>query len=375
MRILILSDSDSPHTIRWAKAISQKDYIVGIFSIHKPDRILYSDTPSISLFSFNASRELQIKREAAFSKLYYIGATLLLKNVINKFKPNIVHAHYASSYGLLGALSGFHPLIVSVWGSDIYNFPDHSFIHRTLIRFNLSKADKILSTSNIMKKKTNKYTSKNVIVTPFGIDVDKFCPQKVKSLFEPNDLVIGTIKTLEKKYGIEFLIKAFLILKEKYREDSLKLLIVGSGSQEQYLKKMVNDFGIQNSTIFSGYISNDFVQNYHNMIDIYVAVSTEDSESFGVAILEASSCSKPVIVSNVGGLTEVVEDHKTGFIVEKENAESIVEAIEVLLNDENLRNELGRNGRNKVIKEYNWKDCVERMISIYNSTMSNINNK
>ena len=101
------------------------------------------------------------------------------------------------------------------------------------------------------------------------------------------------------------------------------------------------------------------------MLDIYVAVSIK--ESFGVAVLEASACSKPVVVSNVGGLPEIVEDGITGFIVEKENPEVLAEALEKLILDIDLRIQMGKNGRNKVINEYNWKDSVAAMISIYES--------
>jgi len=138
------------------------------------------------------------------------------------------------------------------------------------------------------------------------------------------------------------------------------------------LKSMVEELKIQEDVVFTGYISPDKVQDYHNMLDINVSPSTEDSESFGVAILEASACGKPVIVSNVGGLPEVVDNEKTGFIVENKNANAIAEAIEKLLTDPSLREELGKNGRLKVLNEYNWNDSVNKMNAIYNSYSSRV---
>ena len=90
--------------------------------------------------------------------------------------------------------------------------------HRLIIKYNLSKADQILSTSQTMKKEIEKFTKKNIIVTPFGIQIDKFYSQKVQSLFNSDQLVIGTIKTLERKYGIEYLIRAFRIVKNRLLE-------------------------------------------------------------------------------------------------------------------------------------------------------------
>ena len=125
----------------------------------------------------------------------------------------------------IGALSGFHPYIISVWGSDIFSFPHYSKLHLFLLKFNLSKADIILSTSKVLKKETEKFTGKSILITPFGIDTEKFLPKDVNSLFNKEDIVIGTIKTLEKNYGIEYLIKAFSLVKDKYPYKSLKGIV------------------------------------------------------------------------------------------------------------------------------------------------------
>jgi len=145
------------------------------------------------------------------------------------------------------------------------------------------------------------------------------------------------------------------------------LLIVGKGSQENILKSLTIKLGIQDDTVFTGFINYDKVPEYHNMLDIGVFASIEDSESFGVAVLEASACAKPVIVSNVGGLPEVVEDGKTGFVVEKQNPEILAKALLNLVDDEELRIQIGQNGRNKVILQYSWTESVNKMLAVYNS--------
>lgn len=363
MRILLLADSNSPHTLRWSKSIRNQDHTIGIFSLHTADSSLYSDTPDISLFSLNASRELQTKNETNLSKLIYLSARKKVKQIIKEFKPDIVHSHYASSYGLIGALSGFHPYVISLWGGDIFSFPKKSVVYKQILKFSLSKADKILSTSKIMKEETKKYTDKEVLLTPFGIDVDRFIPDKINKFFKDDDFVMGTIKTLEKNYGVNFLIEAFAIVKKKFPDKPLKLLIVGKGTQKESLEEMVRELGIEKDTIFTGYVDHNNVQDYHNMLDIYVAMSL--LESFGVAVLEASACGKPVIVSNVGGLPEVVENGKTGFIVEKGNSKALAEALSKLICEPDLAVKMGNEGRNKVIREYDWKESVNKMISIY----------
>jgi glycosyltransferase involved in cell wall biosynthesis len=371
MKILLISDPAAAHTMKWANALNDKGFNIFLYGLSNFNKFSYS--PDIKLESLYVPERIKNNSSTTFSKIIYLKAIRNLKNIIEEFKPNILHAHYASSFGLLGALTGFHPYIISVWGSDIYEFPNASRIFSTILKFNLSKADRILSTSRAMLEETKKYTDKEIILTPFGIDTNKFTGRKVNSLFDEKDLVIGTIKTLQKNYGIEYLIRAFEILVKKYPEKSLKLLIVGEGEQRKYLETLVDQLGIKNVTIFTGYIEPDKVDNYHNMLDIYVAVSL--AESFGVAVLEASSCSKPVVVSNVGGLPEVVENGKTGFIIEKGNFAALAKILEKLVLNPELRKRLGNNGREKVVREYDWTDSVNKMVHIYESIMINKKNK
>lgn len=371
IKILFLSDANSPHTIHWANSIMTSGHSIGIFCLHKIDSTLYSDFKNIKLYSLNVSRDLQSTAEDNFSKLIYLKAVQKVKRIIGEFKPDIVHAHYASSYGLIGALSGFHPYIISMWGSDIFRFPNYSFLHKTVLKFNLSKADKLLSTSFIMSSEAKKYTMKDIIVTPFGVDLNRFKPKTVNSIFVDTDIVIGTIKTLEKIYGIEYLIRAFKIVKTKLPDKQIKLLLVGEGTQRKVLENLAIELNLLDDIVFTGYISHDEVENYHNMLDIYVAVSIQ--ESFGVAVLEASACGKPVIVSNVGGLPEVVDNGKTGIIVEKENPDELANALIILITNSELKNEMGKNGRMKVSKEYNWQNSLKMMLSIYNECLNSRN--
>lgn len=364
MKILLLSDCNSVHTIKWATSLAEKKLQVVVFSLGCL-KVKDYELTSVKIIAVGN----KISRDGLKDKLQYLRALPKLKKTIEIEKPNIVHAHYATSYGLLGALSRFHPFVLSVWGSDVFDFPQKSKIHRLLVKYNLKKADKILSTSQVMAKETRLYTNKEIEVTPFGIDMEAFKPREVNKLFKAEDIVIGTIKTLEEKYGIRYLIDAFKVLVDKYPELPLKLLLVGGGSLENKIRDKIKNLGIENTVKLTGNVPFEEVVRYHNMIDIYVALSVLDSESFGVAIVEASACETPVVVSKVGGLPEVVEDGITGIVVPKENVEKAAEAIEKLLLNKTLREQMGKAGRERVKKFYNWKDNVIQMIDIYNKVL------
>lgn len=367
MKLLLLSDPNSPHTIKWATSLAKNNINILLFGLGKLDVVDYDGLTNIEVKTLN---EIVTRNEGALSKIKYLKALPYLKKIIKEYKPDILHAHYATSYGLIGALTGFNPFIISVWGSDVFSFPKKSFLHKEILKFNLRKADKILSTSYVMAKETSLYTNKEIEVIPFGIDINQFKPMEVESLFDKKDIVIGTVKTLEEKYGIEYLIKAFKIISDKYPNLPLKLLIVGGGSLENKLKNLVKELKIDNKTIFIGRVPYKDVPKYQNMLTISVSVS--DSESFGVAVLEASACEKPVIVSNVGGLPEVVDDGVTGIVVPPKNPEKTAEAIERLILDKGLRDKMGKAGRKRVEKIYRWEGNVEHMIRIYKDLLRSI---
>jgi len=360
LRILLLSDVNSSHTQKWAISLAGQGIEVGIFSLGELTTDRYTGIDNVKIFvNKSASRTFKIS---------YLQALPGLKQVIKEFKPDVVHAHYATSYGLLGALSGFHPFIISLWGSDVYGFPNKSFLHKYLLRHNLKKADRILSTSKAMAIEAAKYTAKNITVIPFGIDVSVFKPSQPLSVFRSDDMVVGTIKMLETLYGIEYLIKAFHLVKKRNAQIRLKLLIVGGGSLSVELKNLVKGLGIEEDVHFTGLVDHKEISTYHNSIAITVFPSLQ--ESFGVSVLEASACEKPVIVTNVGGLPEVVENGVTGIIIPPADYNKLADAIEKLVLNEELRKQMGKKGRERVEALYNWHNNVKQMIAVYQQAVN-----
>ncbi len=357
-RILFLSDVDSAHTRKWAIALDARGYEIGIFSLKKSETDWFEEFPSIRIFDRDGFGADKFHSTSA-SKISYLKLIPQLKKVIRFFRPDILHAHYASSYGLLGNWSDFHPLVISVWGSDIFEFPKKSIIHRLILFNNLRNADMIFSTSEIMKKEVLNYVNREVAVTPFGVDTEKFFPAKVESVFPETAKVIGVIKTLETVYGIDVLINAFPLVKKQYPGE-LKLLICGSGTKEKELKDLAESTGYSNDILFTGKIPQPDVPRYQNMIDIFVNVSLR--ESFGVAVVEAMACGKPVVATAVGGLKEVVEDNVTGILVPPGNVEKTADAILDFLNHPEKALQFGKAGRERVLNRYDWEknlDAIE----------------
>jgi L-malate glycosyltransferase len=364
--LLLLSHADSAHTIKWATSFAKRGTYVIIFSLGDSKTKIYQKYNNIKVIS---GKHRISRNEGAISKLKYLKNLSLLKETIKRFSPQIIHSHYASSYGLLGVLTNYHPVLTSVWGADVFSFPKKSLLHNFVLRYVLNKSDRVFSTSHVMAAETNKYLSSTIQVIPFGVDTNIFKPYKVQSLFHPEDIVIGTVKTLEEKYGVEYLIRAFHKVLCWHPNLPLKLLVVGGGSLELHLKNICKKLGLSSHVVFTGLVPYEKVSMYQNMLSISVTVSILNSESFGVAVLEASACQKPVIVSNVGGLPEVVKNGVTGIIIPPRDVLATAFAIERVVLNNDLRLKMGYAGRQFVIKYYQWEDSVTQMIDIYNQLL------
>jgi glycosyltransferase involved in cell wall biosynthesis len=361
MKICYLADINSAHTHKWLNYFVHKGYDIHVISLGK------GEYEGVTVYSLDVQDNV-MKNTSDKSKFEYLKKIKRVRALIKEIKPDILHAHYASSYGLLGAISNYHPYIISVWGSDIYDFPIKSPIHRFLIKYNLKKADYILSTSNIMKVETKKYTNKSIVVTPFGVDINKFIPNKT----EKEEIVIGTIKTLEEKYGIQYLIKAFKVVKERNEDLSLKLRIGGRGSQEGYLKELVKELDIDQHVNFLGFVKpEDVVKEFQNF-DLAVFPSILDSESFGVAAVEAEACGTPVVVTDVGGLMESTKPNITSLVAKKNSVEDLAEKIERLVKDKDLRIRMGTQARRFIEENYSLEDNFNKVDEIYKNIFKSI---
>jgi L-malate glycosyltransferase len=361
MKILLLSDTYSEHTEKWALGLADKGIEVGLFSFNKASYEWYNHQ-NITVFF---EPENKINAESTFTKIAYLKYVSILKKIIRHFRPDILHAHYATSYGLIGALSGFHPFILSVWGSDVYDFPLRSKFHKKLFQYNLKKADVLMSTSHVMKDEINKYTNKNIIVTPFGVDVNKFSKRE-NALRKNGSINIGTIKPIEEKYGIITIIEAAEQMVKGNK--SLKFYLIGDGNLDHY-RQIIESKNLSEFFEVTGRIPFSEISDYHNILDIFVNVSVDDSESFGVAAVEAMACEKPVIVTDVGGLKEVVNHGEFGIVIRKNDPNELATAISDLINNRDQANALGKKARQHVLRHYNWEDNLNRMIEVYDAMM------
>lgn len=364
MKIVLLSAASSIHTVRWANGLSLAGHDVHVISQHK------------NIDNFISSVSVHLLPYGGTLGYFYIVPAV--RKLLKRIQPDIVNAHYASGYGTTAMLVGYRPWLLSIWGSDVYDFPHRTPLHKWLVRRNILCADKTASTSFCMAEETRRLVPQlnHIEITPFGVDVELYAnPTKIYSN-NKDKIVIGTVKTMSSKYGIDTLIQAYSLLlssiknNANYSEQKFELRLVGGGELIPELTSLAEKLGVAKSVSFLGQVHHDQVCNHLSEFDIYVALSRLDSESFGVAIIEAGGAGLPVVVSDAGGLPEVTLEGKTGFVVPREDPLAAARAIEKLVLNPQLRQEMGRAGMEHVSRNYAWDKCVNTMLKVYKKTIA-----
>lgn len=352
---MMFASGKSYHATRWANALIERGLRVTFLTVHKVIRQL---DPSVEVVELTSQ-----------GKLSYAVSIGRVRKLVRALRPDLVHSHSAGGYALLGRFSGGRPWILSVYGADVYDVPQYSVLHKAVVGHLLSSADVVLSTSETMATHVTKLYPNlpRPIVTPFGVDTKLFSPMSNRNK-DSSVIRIGTVKKLEHKYGIDILLRAFDLVAARYGH-SVELHIVGDGSERKKLLAMRSDSPWSKQIYFHGAVPNSEVPAFLNQWDIFVVPSRRDSESFGVAAVEASAAGLPVVVSDVGGLPEVIQHERTGLVVRREDPVALANALARLIENRSERERFGQAGRQRVEQIYNWEKNVSRMIRVYENVL------
>lgn len=356
-KILILADINSTHTQKWAKGLADDNFKIGIFSFNSADVNWYENHQNIICLYKKRSRS----KLNFLNKLAYLLVWPKLIYQIFKFKPDVIHSHYASSYGLLGALTFFKPFIVSAWGSDLMEFPKKNRLNKIIIKFVLLRAKKICVTSTVLKKEIALYSKKQIYTIPFGVNLNLFYSNNSN---EPNNsFTFGCVKNLEPIYNIDKTILAFNLLQKKYSNKNLKLKIIGDGSQKQELIELINYYRLNDNVDLIGSVEHDKIPNHLNTLDVLVNAS--EIESFGVSVAEAMACKIPVVVSNLDGFKDLIPDENVGLITRSTSPYDISVAMEKYLTNNELRTTLSGNAFQRISEKFSWNKNLNEMEKLY----------
>ena len=292
LKIAIVGWAQSVHIQRWSKGLAEHGYRIRVISL--------GGEPLDQIETINIPRA---------GRLSYLTRKSLAVQAIQQFKPDIVHAHYATGNAWWGLKSGLRPLVLSVWGSDVLSFPSNP-ITRAVSRYLLNSADRICATNQLLKDQVAEISPRSndqTVVIPFGVKV----PEQPSAWPESNQFKICFVKALTAVYAPDILVKGFAQALKTVPE--MYLTLAGEGPMRGELERLVERLGVSDRISLVGQIPYERV--YPLLQEHHLMAMPSRSESFGVAVLEAGACARPVLATSVGGVPKLLEHGETGNLV------------------------------------------------------------
>jgi len=325
-----------------------------------------------------------------FGSLPFSSESLILSplmlSVLMRSKPDIVHMHGSSYFyqkAFLAALSRLRntPYVLTVHGlHEFYHytymqtrFIIRSLLHR-IVSYVYKGAKRIIALSELDKPLIKKFNvlGDRISVIPNGVELNKYQTIQKESLnrirekYNMHEKVGLTVAAIKPSKGIEYLVDAVARMKDT----NASFLIVGDHIKyPKYvseIQKRINKFKLQDRIILTGWLPENELSRLYHTADFFVLPTLTDTSP--LVILEALAAGKPVIATNVGGISELVKNFENGILVSPKDSNAISNAIEILLDDE-LRRRLSINAKKTIGMEYSWQKIAEKTLKLYDEVL------
>lgn len=347
-----------------AQAIALLNDVSVVYAYPLPSKFLSQNKLFKIEYSLdNNVKTARIKFLRSFKKVDIIISILLT----SLFSFRIIRIH---SFNILHAQKFFPAGVISVVLGQLFDIPvvitEHSgnFAHAVstplrsvLTKYALRKANKIVAVSRVLANSIKTYNEKlDIKVIPNPVNVHKFKPSYTGQNLTKKILHVSSLKPVK---GISYLIEAVANLKNK-RNDFIVDIVGGDVDYIQTYKNLAKNKQIENIIRFHGKKSNDEVVNFMNRCSFFVFPSIE--ESFGVVLIEAMACGKPVIATKSGGPEEIVRN-ESGILIPPEDTESLTEALDYML--DNFQKNNSKHIRQYIKDNFSYEVFGEALSKIY----------
>ena len=350
MKICFLAASNSIHSHQWINFFSNLGHKIIWISL-VPSTIKVTD--NIEYYEFTSG---------IFSSIFKV------RKLITKLNPDIVHIHYLGYYGLLGLFSNAKCIVSTPWGSDIIE-GKKSFLKRQILLRILNKTKLIICDAYHMRDELKKLNVPHdkINIIYFGVDTKKFVRKdrnlEILNKFNiSNEITIISLRSFEPVYDIKTLILAAKIILKQIPD--VHFLLCGRGTLEKELKELVHSLSIDNSVHFTGFIDKQLLPSLLSSSDIYVSTSLSDA-GLASSTGEAMSCEIPVVISDSAENDQWINNKVNGFLFSTKNSEQLAEILIKLIKDEPLRKTVGKEGRNIIIKKYDYENEMNKVNDLY----------
>ena len=314
-------------------------------------------------------------------RYHFIYDLILVFNLILLFKKNeydIVHTHMTKA-GILGRIAarmaGIPVVVHGIHGNSL-EVSDNKLIHiiKIFLENKISKfTDAYISVSEKVSEKYLEYKigeTEKYFTVKSGIKLDQFLKVKkeinieekrIRLGIKKGDFIIGNAGRLEKSKGHQFLFQTIKRILKLRKNQSIKLLIIGEGKQKDKLNEIVKELGIEKNVIFLGFKNN--IAELMALMDIFVLTSLR--EGLPKVLVEAAAAGIPSVAFNVDGVSEIIKDGYSGFLVRPKNIEDLTDKIMRYIDDKELMMSHGKKGKEFVKDKWSIEEMIQKTEKIY----------
>ena len=288
-----------------------------------------------------------------------------IEKVLRRERFDILHFHnflFPSCWQILKAAKTLNPLKIltlhaNIFGSQfLMNFP---FLLRLWRRKIKKEMDGLIGVASLNLKGFEDFRGPKAVI-PNGVDIEEFTPKPEDRGNNSGKLNLLFVGRLEKRKGLIYLLRAYKILKKKI--DNIRLIIVGKGPLERNCRAFVQVNGLKD-VYFEGQKTDQELVSYYNRADIFVSPAIF-GESFGIVLLEAMACGRPVVAFDNIGYQEFLKDKKGAVLVKNRDENSLAEVLAELIKNKKRREEMGRWALEEA-RAYSWSKIAEEVLDFY----------
>jgi glycosyltransferase involved in cell wall biosynthesis len=359
----------APHT-----SGAQEKEIVGGIRVHR-----YKYAPSrLETIAYGGGIAENLKKNGAVRLLlpfFFLAQSFAIWSLLRRNNIDAIHAHWLLPQGALALVArafskSTPPILCTSHGGDLFGLRD--LLSTSIKRWVIKHSEGLTTVSSAMAKKAIELAgdAPSILrVIPMGSDLSRVFISNPERKRKPNQLLF--VGRLVPKKGLIYLIEILPVLTRKFPD--LQLNIVGSGPKKSRLVERVKELQLEEIVTFSGALPHaelkDLYQQSSLAVFPFVEAEDGDMEGLGLVTVESLGCSCPVIVGDVPAVKDVIENEKTGLIVDVRDANSFIDAVERMLSDQNWAGKTASNGNEYVLQHFDWEIVASKYEQLLSEMM------
>jgi glycogen(starch) synthase len=369
----------SSHVHDLSMALTRRNVTVHVVTCDFPGAPEYEQVDGVTVHRFNS----KIPSPSFLGWIFSMNQAMAERaiDVINDNDEEIdvIHAHdwLVSEAAVKVGHAFSKPLVSTIHATEMGRRGGiHNDYQRTINeveRHLINQSSEVICCSNYMADQVSSafnIQNDRLHVIPNGVNAAKFSgkvsTKPVKQRYAKNgEKIVSFVGRLVHEKGVHVLVGA--VPKVLTTMPKVNFVIVGEGGMKDYLSKEAWDFGVADHVFFAGFVDEKTLISIYRASD--AAVFPSLYEPFGITALEAMAAKTPVIVTDTGGLAEIVEHEKTGIEVYVDNSDSLAWGILRVLKNPDVAKRIRENGYQKVLREYDWNAIAERTLKVYESAL------